>query len=64
MITTINYDYNYNEYYTIINNCIILKNFCYAIYEGNTYQRYEIIEINKSREIIIVSNLKKITLKF
>ena len=60
----INYDYNYNEYYTIINNCIILKKFCYAIYEGNIYQRYEIIEINKSREITIVNNLEKITLKF
>lgn len=64
MITAINYDYNYNEYYTIINNCIILKKFCYAIYEGDVYQRYEIIEINKSREITIVNNLEKITLKF
>ena len=64
MIQQINYDYSYNEYYTIINNCIILKKFCYAIYEGNVYQRYEIIEINKSREIIIVNNLEKITLKF
>ena len=64
MIQQINYDYNYNEYFQIINNCIILKKFCYAIYEGNTYQRYEIIEINKAREIIIISNLKKITLKF
>ena len=64
MITTINYDYNYNEYYTIINNCIILKKFCYAEYEGNIYQRYEIIEINKAREITIMSNLEKIILKF
>ena len=64
MIQTINYNYNYNEYYTIINNCIILKKFCYAIYEKQTYQRYEIIEINKEREITIVSGIKKITLKF
>ena len=64
MIQQVNYNYNYNEYYTIINNCIILKKFCYAIYEGNIYQRYEIIEINKSREITIVNNLEKITLKF
>lgn len=64
MITTIDYNYNYNEYYTIINNCIILKKFCYAEYEGRVYQRYEIIEINKSREIVIMSNLEKITLKF
>ena len=64
MVTNINYNYDYNEYYTIINNYIILKKFCYAIYEGNTYQRYEIIEINKSREITIISNLEKITLKF
>lgn len=64
MIQTINYNYNYNEYYTIINNCIILKKFCFAIYEGNVYQRYEIIEINKAREITIVNNLEKITLKF
>lgn len=64
MITTIDYNYNYNEYYTIINNCIILKKFCYAIYEGRTYQRYEIIEINKAREITIISNLEKIILKF
>ena len=64
MTQTINYDYNYNEYYTIINNCIILKKFCYAIYENNVYQRYEIIEINKSRKIIIINNLEKITLKF
>lgn len=64
MITTIDYNYNYNEYYTIINNCIILKKFCYAIYEDNVYQRYELIEINKSREITIVNNLEKIILKF
>ena len=64
MMQAINYDYNYNEYYTIVNNCIILKKFCYAEYEGKVYQRYEIIEINKSREIIIVNNLEKITLKF
>ena len=61
---TINYDYSYNEYYTIINNCIILKKFCYAIYEGQVYKRYEIIEINEVREIVIVDGLKKITLKF
>lgn len=64
MIQTINYNYNYNEYYTIINNCIILKKFCYAEYEGKVFQRYEIIEINKSREITIINNLEKITLKF
>ena len=64
MITSVNYDYNYNEYFQIVNNCIILKKFCYAEYEGNIYQRYEIIEINKSREISIVNNLEKITLKF
>lgn len=64
MIQAINYDYNYNEYFQIINNCIILKKFCYAIYEDNVYQRYELIEINKSREITIVNNLEKIILKF
>ena len=64
MITNANYDYNYNQYYTIINNCIILKKFCYAIYEGNIYQRYEIIEINESREITIINNIEKIILKF
>ena len=64
MIQTINYDYNYNQYYTIVNNCIILKQLCYAIYEEQVYQRYEIIEINKSREITIVNNLEKIILKF
>lgn len=64
MITTIDYNYNYNEYFQIINNCIILKKFCYAIYEDNVYQRYELIEINKSREITIVNNLEKIILKF
>ena len=64
MIQQISYDYNYNEHFQIINNCIILKKFCYAIYENNVYQRYEIIEINKAREITIVSNLEKITLKF
>ena len=64
MITTIDYNYNYNEYFQIINNCIILKKFCYAEYEGRIYQRYEIIEINKSREITIYFNLEKITLKF
>ena len=64
MIQAINYDYNYNEYYIIINNCIILKKFCFAIYEGQVHQRYEIIEINKSREITIINNLEKITLKF
>ena len=64
MMQAINYDYNYNEYYTIINNCIILKKFCYAIYEGNIYQRYEIIEINESREITIINNIEKIILKF
>ena len=61
---TIDYDYNYNEYFQIINNYIILKKFCYAEYEGQVYRHYEIIEINKSREIIIISNLEKITLKF
>ena len=64
MITSVNYDYNYNQYYIIVNNCIILKKFCYAIYENNVYQRYEIIEINKSREITIINNIEKITLKF
>ena len=64
MIQQISYDYNYNEFNTIINNCIILKKFCYAEYEGKIYQRYEIIEINKSREITIINNLEKITLKF
>lgn len=64
MIQMINYDYNYNQYFQIINNCIILKKFCYAIYENNVYQRYEIIEIGKSREIIIINNIEKITLKF
>ena len=64
MIQAVNYNYSYNEYYTLINNCIILKKFCYAIYEGQVYQRYEIIEINESREITIVNNLEKITLKF
>ena len=64
MITTIDYNYNYNEYYTIISNCIILKKFCYAIYEGQVYQRFEVIEINKEREITIISNLEKIILKF
>lgn len=63
MITT-NYDIYYNEYFSIINNCIILKKFCYAEYEGKIYQRYEIIEINESREITIVTNSEKITLKF
>ena len=64
MIQTINYDYSYNEYYIIISNYIILKKFCYAIYEGQVYQRFEIIEINKEREITIINDLKKITLKF
>ena len=64
MIQQVSYNYNYNEYYTIINNCIILKKFCYAEYEGQVYQRYEIIEINKSREITIINNLEKVTLKF
>ena len=64
MTTTINYDYSHNQYYTIINNYIILKKFCYAIYEGRIYQRYEVIEINKEREIVIISNLEKIKLKF
>ena len=64
MIQQVSYNYNYNEYYTIINNSIILKKFCFAIYEGQIYQRYEIIEINKSREITIINNLEKITLKF
>ena len=63
-MVAINYDYNYNEYYTIISNYIILKKFCYAIYENNVYQRYEIIEINKAREITIIDGPKKITLKF
>ena len=64
MIQQVSYNYSYNEYYTIINNCIILKKFSYAIYEGQVYQRYEIIEINKSREITIINNLEKVTLKF
>ena len=64
MIQAINYDYSHNEYFQIINNCIILKKFCYAIYEGQVYQRYEIIEINKSREIKIINNLEEVILKF
>ena len=63
MMQAVSYNYNYNEYYTIINNCIILKKFCYAIYEGQMYQRYEIIKINKSREIKIINNLEEIILK-
>lgn len=64
MIQTISYDIYYNEYFQIINNCIILKKFCYAEYEERVFQRYEIIEINKSREITIINNVEKITLKF
>ncbi len=54
MINTIVYDnYTNYEYYTIVNDCIILNQFCYAIYEGNVYSRYEIIPINKELTITL-----------